>query len=159
VTLNTLGSWTVTATDPFMSSVTGTSGAISVGAAPPPTPSLYWTDTTTGERVIWMMSDNAYSSSVSLGVVSTEWEIDGTGDFNEDGQTGILWTARPTSSGRTRPRASAPYGLWTERPTPAMSASASCPLRGRSRGRAISTGTASPTSFGRTPALGIATSG
>ncbi len=91
VTLNTLGSWTVTATDPFMSSVTGTSGAINVGVAPPPTPSLYWTDTTTGERVIWLMNGTRFVSSVSLGVMPTEWRIADTGDFLGDGQPDIVW--------------------------------------------------------------------
>ena len=62
----------------------------------PPAPNLYWTDSTTGERVIWQMSGTSYSSSVSLGIVPTEWEIDGTGDFLGNGNSDILWTNTTT---------------------------------------------------------------
>ncbi len=96
VTLNTDGSKTITATDTFLAYETGTSGAIKVGAAPVANPNLYWTDTSTGNRVIWVMSGTSYSSSVALGNVATNWEIDGTGDFNTNGNTDILWTNTTT---------------------------------------------------------------
>jgi len=96
VTLNTDGIQTITATDTFLSYETGTSGNIKVGAAPVANPNLYWTDTSTGNRVIWVMSGTSYSSSVPLGNVATAWEIDGTGDFNTNGNTDILWTNTTT---------------------------------------------------------------
>jgi hypothetical protein len=37
------------------------------------------------------MNGASYSRSVSLGVVPTQWRIAGTGDFNGDGETDILW--------------------------------------------------------------------
>ncbi len=60
------------------------------------TSSLFWTDMNTGNRVVWLMSDGAYSSSVPLGTVATNWELDGTGDFTANGQTDILWTDTAT---------------------------------------------------------------
>ena len=60
------------------------------------TSSLFWTDMNTGNRVVWLMSDGAYSSSVPLGTVATNWELDGTGDFTANGQTDILWTNTTT---------------------------------------------------------------
>jgi hypothetical protein len=41
--------------------------------------------------VIWLMNGTSYSSGVSLGVVPTQWQIVGTGDFNGNGKTDILW--------------------------------------------------------------------
>ena len=38
-------------------------------------PDILWQNTTTGERVIWLMNGTAYASSVSLGVVSTDWVV------------------------------------------------------------------------------------
>jgi hypothetical protein len=52
---------------------------------------LLWQNSATGERAIWLMSGTAYSSSVSLGVTSTDWSIAGNGDFNGDGQADIVW--------------------------------------------------------------------
>jgi len=96
VTLNTNGTQTITATDNFLSYETGTSGNIKVGAAPTTNANLYWTDTSTGNRVIWVMNGTSYTSSVSLGNVATTWEIDGTADFNTNGNTDILWTNTTT---------------------------------------------------------------
>ncbi len=39
---------------------------------------------------VWLADGATVSSSASLGVVSTEWSIAGTGDFNADDQTDLL---------------------------------------------------------------------
>ena len=52
---------------------------------------LVWQNTTTGERYVWLMSGTTFTSSVSLGVVSTPWQIAGTGDFNGDGKPDLVW--------------------------------------------------------------------
>jgi hypothetical protein len=44
-----------------------------------------------GERVIWLMNGTSFSSSVSLGIVGTSWNIAGAADYSGDGQTDILW--------------------------------------------------------------------
>ncbi len=45
----------------------------------------------TGERVIWLMNGTSLSSSVSLGIVGTSWNIAGAADYSGDGKTDILW--------------------------------------------------------------------
>jgi hypothetical protein len=40
---------------------------------------------------IWLMNGSTISSAVSLGQISTAWSVVGTGDFNGDGNTDILW--------------------------------------------------------------------
>jgi len=44
-----------------------------------------------GERLIWLMDGATYVASAYLGVVSTDWVIVGTGDFNNDGNYDIIW--------------------------------------------------------------------
>ena len=54
-------------------------------------PDLIWQNMATGERTIWLMNNGTYLGSVSLGTVSTDWSIAGTGDFNGDVHTDIVW--------------------------------------------------------------------
>jgi hypothetical protein len=45
-----------------------------------------------GLNVIWFMNDTAFQSeAVFSQVLDTAWQIAGTGDFNKDGETDILW--------------------------------------------------------------------
>ena len=46
--------------------------------------------------MIWLMNGTSLSSSAPLGTVAASWEIDGTGDFNRNGQVDILWTDTAT---------------------------------------------------------------
>ena len=82
-----------------------TSSAVTLTVTSPPIgytvggqPGLLWTDTSTGNRVIWLMSGTSFASSVSLGNVTENWEIDGSGDFNSDGNSDILWTDTSTGN-------------------------------------------------------------
>jgi len=89
--VSTNGTATVTS-----SSVVLTVTPIPIGFSVGGQPALLWTDTSTGNRDIWIMNGNSYGSSVSLGNVGTEWEIDGSADFNQDGFPDILWTNTAT---------------------------------------------------------------
>jgi hypothetical protein len=42
------------------------------------------------------MNGTSYSRSISLGVVPTQWQIVGTGDFNGGGKTDIVWQNNAT---------------------------------------------------------------
>jgi hypothetical protein len=53
---------------------------------------LLWSNSVTGERVVWLMDGTSFVDSAYLGVVSTDWSIDGTGDFDGDRKADILWT-------------------------------------------------------------------
>ena len=51
----------------------------------------------TGDVGFWLMNGTAISSTlVPYAGVSLNWEIAGTGDFNNDGQTDILWRNKTT---------------------------------------------------------------
>jgi fructose-specific phosphotransferase system IIC component len=56
---------------------------------------ILWQNTATGQRALWLMnginSGFTPASIVDVGLVPTDWVIAGTGDFNADGQTDILW--------------------------------------------------------------------
>jgi len=52
---------------------------------------ILWQNASTGERKVWLMNGTAPGSEVSLGVVSTAWQIAAAADFNGDGQTDILF--------------------------------------------------------------------
>ncbi len=93
VTLNTSGPQTITVSDTVTPSMSGISGSIATTTT---STNLYWTDTSTGNRLIWLMDGTSYGSSVSLGNVANNWEIDGTGDFGGDGNFDILWTNTTT---------------------------------------------------------------
>ena len=59
-------------------------------------PDLVWSNTSTGERYLWLMNGTSYSSSVYLGVMTTPWQIAATGDFNNDGKTDLVWQNNST---------------------------------------------------------------
>jgi kumamolisin len=80
-----------------------TSSAVTMTVTSPPIgytvggqPGLLWTDTSTGNRVIWLMSGTNFSSNVSLGNVALNWIVSGVADFNGDGHPDILWTNTTT---------------------------------------------------------------
>ena len=56
-----------------------------------------WRDTSTGAIAVWYMNGVTHTGYDDVGVVSTTWQIAGTGDFNGDGNSDILW--RNTSTG------------------------------------------------------------
>jgi hypothetical protein len=56
----------------------------------------HWWDNT-GSNVIWLMNGNQHIDTVFLDrVADNNWHIVGTGDFNKDGNTDILWRYIPT---------------------------------------------------------------
>jgi len=55
---------------------------------------LFWTNTDTGERRVWLMDGSGNGEEVSLGLVSVEWEQVGTADFNQDGHADVYWQNR-----------------------------------------------------------------
>jgi hypothetical protein len=60
---------------------------------------ILWRNTTTGDLAIWEMDGTTIlnPSTAGLGTVPMAWSIVGTGDFNGDGYSDILW--RNTSTG------------------------------------------------------------
>ncbi len=52
---------------------------------------VIWQNSTTGECSLWLMNGTTVGSVVSLGVVSHDLQIGGTGDFNGDGKADIVW--------------------------------------------------------------------
>lgn len=50
------------------------------------------TNTTTGERVIWLMNGTTISVGSSLGVMPVAWSVSGTGDFDGDGKSDVFLT-------------------------------------------------------------------
>src|SRR5437773_2574421 len=46
---------------------------------------ILWQNSSTGQRVIWLMDGTALQSVVNLGTVATSWSIAGSSDFNGDG--------------------------------------------------------------------------
>src|SRR5207248_5846221 len=59
---------------------------------------ILWQNTSTGQRVIWLMNGTAPQSVVNLGTVPTLWSIAGSSDFNGNGKADILW--QDTSTGQ-----------------------------------------------------------
>jgi len=59
---------------------------------------ILWRNKTTGQNVVWFMDVVARSgwSWIIPQVTDTNWEIVGTGDFNGDGKTDILWRNKST---------------------------------------------------------------
>ena len=50
------------------------------------------TNTTTGERAIWLMNGATITAGASLGLLPTAWSFEGTGDFDGDGKADIILT-------------------------------------------------------------------
>jgi hypothetical protein len=60
---------------------------------------IVWRNTASGEIVVWLMNGNTLLSGTFTTPRQTDvaWEIQGTGDFNADGKTDLVW--RHVSSG------------------------------------------------------------
>ncbi|SUS03568.1 hypothetical protein DF3PB_1010003 [uncultured Defluviicoccus sp.] len=52
---------------------------------------ILWQNILTGDHRLWLMAGTSLASTVTLGKMSTDWEIIGLSDFNGDGQNDILW--------------------------------------------------------------------
>jgi len=61
-------------------------------------PDIIWQNTSTGQRLIWIMNGITHTATVNLGTVATPWSIAGSSDFNGDGKPDILW--QNTSTGQ-----------------------------------------------------------
>jgi hypothetical protein len=60
-------------------------------------PDIFWTDTTTGGRGVYIMNGTAPQSWTDLGSPSTDWRIAAVADFTGNGNNDILW--QNTSTG------------------------------------------------------------
>jgi probable HAF family extracellular repeat protein len=63
---------------------------------PIPPPSILWQNSN-GDVVRWFMNGGTISSTADFGVIPPSWSIQGTADFNGDGNADILW--RNTTTG------------------------------------------------------------
>jgi hypothetical protein len=52
-----------------------------------------WRDTS-GNTSIWFMNGTAVASSAGVGNIPINWTVVGTGDFNGDGMSDIVWRDR-----------------------------------------------------------------
>ncbi len=52
---------------------------------------ILWQNSSTGQRLVWIMNGTTHISSVNWGTVATSWSIAGSSDFNGDGKPDILW--------------------------------------------------------------------
>jgi hypothetical protein len=59
---------------------------------------IFWRNKATGENVVWYMDGVTRTgwSYIEPAVSDLNWEIVGTGDFNGDGKTDILWRNKST---------------------------------------------------------------
>jgi hypothetical protein len=69
---------------------TGKSGSGAV------TKNIFWQDSLTGDREIWLMNGTTHAATAGLPRVSTSWNVAAIADFNGDGQPDILWQYMPT---------------------------------------------------------------
>lgn len=53
---------------------------------------IFWTNTTTGDRAVWLMNRGIAIGGGYLGSVPVAWVVNGTGDFTGDGKADIFWT-------------------------------------------------------------------
>jgi len=51
---------------------------------------LVWENTSTGERLMWLLKNGVYSSTISLPTASPGWHIAGVGDFLGNGQSDLV---------------------------------------------------------------------
>jgi kumamolisin len=54
-------------------------------------PDVLWQNTSTGTCGIYLMNGTAVTGWSSLGTISTQWKMVGTGDFLQNGNTDIVW--------------------------------------------------------------------
>lgn len=59
---------------------------------------IFWQNTATGARSLWLMQGAIFGGSVNLGVVPMTWSMAGMADFNGDGKTDIVWQNKITGS-------------------------------------------------------------
>ena len=54
---------------------------------------ILWQNSTSGEVYLWLMNGTTIASQAGVAVVppSSNWAIQGVGDFNDDGSSDILW--------------------------------------------------------------------
>jgi hypothetical protein len=52
---------------------------------------LIWEESTTGQRLIWLMNKGVPTTSVNLPTVDPSWHIAGVGDFLGNGQSDLVW--------------------------------------------------------------------
>jgi hypothetical protein len=52
---------------------------------------IFWRNTTSGDVGLWVMNGTTVVQAVDLGTVPLNWSIAGTGDFDGNGSTDILW--------------------------------------------------------------------
>jgi FG-GAP repeat len=52
---------------------------------------LVWENTVTGQRLIWLLKNGVYSSTISLPTAFPGWHIAGVGDFLRNGQSDLVW--------------------------------------------------------------------
>jgi hypothetical protein len=55
------------------------------------TKNIFWQDSVTGDRQIWLMNGTTHAATASLPRVSTSWNMAAIADFNGDRQPDILW--------------------------------------------------------------------
>lgn len=53
---------------------------------------IFLTNTTSGDRVIWLMNGSTIVTNAFMGTIPVEWTVGGTGDFNGDGKKDLFWT-------------------------------------------------------------------
>jgi FtsP/CotA-like multicopper oxidase with cupredoxin domain len=66
---------------------------------PQATADMLWRNTSSGETDFWYMDGTTLSTTASLGVIPTAWQLASRADFNSDGQPDIFW--RNTATGDT----------------------------------------------------------
>ncbi|UBF23954.1 FG-GAP-like repeat-containing protein [Kovacikia minuta CCNUW1] len=72
-------------------SFTSTNTSLSLGQ------DLVWRNQATGENVIWRMAGASLSVSTPItSLSSSSWRMQGTGDFNDDGNSDLLWRNQAT---------------------------------------------------------------
>jgi hypothetical protein len=52
---------------------------------------ILWQNSSTGQRLIWVMNRTVHTTTVNLGTLSTQWNIVASADFNGDGKVDIVW--------------------------------------------------------------------